>query len=460
MRANRDEPAGLELAKKFVIEAFPTTVVLNPDGSEADRILGYKPTSDVYHDKILQIQAGIGTPKALADFYAKDPKNVPALFRLARKYDEIGSREKALEKYKEVITLDPDGNEGMTDFMGAQVTCTEYAEFSIGLFALKAGQVTPQPMLAFSRRHPNSMLLEAAYENLSYLYYEDEASKQEAEMFFLEYQKRFPGSPYPYHAWAGRILYNREKDGVEKGIELEKNALALNARVADAYMDWTLAKLYDLKQDRQSAGEIYGRQYIEDHIGSFQYSLIQYAEFWARDKANSDHAVEIAELAYRTNPGNPSFTNRVAGVYVRVGKLDKALSLYGPEFIKKYQGDRNTLMYYAMFWNQLDRNLDSALEAALRGEQLRPGYVFSDVLGQIYSKQKKYSEAIKAYEKGVTLAPSEEWKETFRKRIDEAKQAAQKKLLSSNTLFQTSRAWRSEVLLRAICGLIGQNLRL
>jgi tetratricopeptide (TPR) repeat protein len=80
-----------------------------------------------------------------------------------------------------------------------------------------------------------------------------------------------------------------------------------------------------------------------------------------------------------------------------------------------------------MFWNRLDRNLDSALEAAIRGEELAPGYVLSDVLGQIYSKQKKYPEAIKAYEKGLTLAPSEQWKGTFRKRIEEVKQAAQKK---------------------------------
>jgi tetratricopeptide (TPR) repeat protein len=304
MRANRDEASGLELAKRFLIEAYPTVIIFDPEGSEIDRILGYKPTSDVYQDKVLQIEAGIGTPKALADFYAKDPKNVPALFRLARKYDEIGNREKALDKYREVIALDPDGNVGTTDFMGAQVSCTDYAEFSIGLFALKARQLNPEPMLAFVRKHPHNTLTEAAYENLSYLYYEDEASKQDAEKFFSEYQSRFPRSPYPYHAWAGRILYYREKDAVEKGIELEKNALALNARVADANMDWTLAKLYELRQDKQSAGETYGRQYIKDRIGSFQYSLIQYAEFWVPDNTNSDHAVEIAELALTIDPEN------------------------------------------------------------------------------------------------------------------------------------------------------------
>jgi tetratricopeptide (TPR) repeat protein len=255
----------------------------------------------------------------------------------------------------------------------------------------------------------------------------NEASKQDAEKFFSEYQNRNPGSPYPYHAWAGRILYYKEKDAVEKGIELEKNALALNARIADVHLDWTLAKLYELKQDKQSAKEIYGPQYIKDRIGSFQYSLIQYAEFWVPDKANSDHAVEIAELALRADPENTGITDGVARVFVRAGKLDKAHTIYGPDFIRKHLGDCNTLMYYAMFWSRLDRNLDSALEAAIRGEELAPGYVLSDVLGQIYSKQIKYPEAIKAYEKAVTLAPSEQWKETFRKRIEETKRAAQEK---------------------------------
>jgi hypothetical protein len=71
--------------------------------------------------------------------YAKDSKNIEVVFKLAQKYDDRldpydpPSRDKIVKLIQEVLSLDPDGKKGTTDYGGKKVTSTEYAGFSLGV---------------------------------------------------------------------------------------------------------------------------------------------------------------------------------------------------------------------------------------------------------------------------------------------------------------------------------------
>ena len=87
-------------------------MILDADGSEYDWLLGYDPPPDKFEARLQKSLSGQDAFKTLAAAYAKDPKDVAAVFGLARKYGERrddANRAKSIEKYKEVVALDPQG---------------------------------------------------------------------------------------------------------------------------------------------------------------------------------------------------------------------------------------------------------------------------------------------------------------------------------------------------------------
>jgi tetratricopeptide (TPR) repeat protein len=150
--------------------------------------------------------------------YGKEPKNVEVVFKLAKKYHDRANSTKALELYKEVLAIDPDGKMGTIDFYGAKnVSYTELAEYSIGEMSLFDRKMNPEPLKAFIKKYPKSGILKSAYSGLS-LYYRSYAPKEEATKFFEEYVANYTDDPSILNAYVSRII--RDKENLERGIEL------------------------------------------------------------------------------------------------------------------------------------------------------------------------------------------------------------------------------------------------
>ena len=57
--------------------------------------------------------------------------------------------------------------------------------------------------------------------------------------------------------------------------------------------------------------------------------------YWIEQNTNLDSAVAMIETALRLEPENTFMLQRAASAYVKTGKEDKALALYGPAFAEK-----------------------------------------------------------------------------------------------------------------------------
>lgn len=112
-------------------------------------------------------------------------------------------------------------------------------------------------------------------------------------------------------------------------------------------------------------------------------------------------------------------------MYVRLNKLEKALEIYGPEFIKEYLDKSDDLNSYAWFWANQEKNLESALEAAKKSVELAPSQYNWDTLSSVCFKLKRYEEALKAEEKAIELAGKRV--EAYEKRIEQIKKAMAEK---------------------------------
>jgi tetratricopeptide (TPR) repeat protein len=413
-------------------------MVVGPDGSEIDWHVGYDPPPDRMLDKLTASAQGIDTFKSLSERFAQNPQDAGAVFKLALKYNDRFQEDKALEKFEEVVKLDPEGKTGtlITEIEKARVTFTEYSEYQLALAKARSREnPNPEPLKAFIEKYPKSDLLKRAYQSLSPSM--ARAPKEEADRFFEEFVENFKDDPDALNAWLTHIV--RTKENLDKGVELAEKLHSLTRYKSTFPNNRTMADLYLLKEDKIMADLVYGKDFIENRTRIFALDLIRYADYWAGKNENLLGAQEITELALKLQPDQSYILSQAAGVYVKMSRDDKALELFGPDFFKKNKEDANNLWSYANFWARQGKNLESALEAAKRAVELEPEAYFSwDVLSAVHQKLKNFDEAVKASEKALELADSS-MKEYLKSKLDQVKAAAEraKKKQPQSSLYRT-----------------------
>ena len=186
-----------------------------------------------------------------------------------------------------------------------------------------------------------------------------------------------------------------------------------------------LAQLYVLKENKEKADEIYGKRFMEGRVSRLTSGLMQYASFWIGQEENTESAEEMMELALEVNPDRWYNFRTAAQNYMKLGKEEKALKLFGPEYAAKHQDDAAILNTYAMFWAQQGKNLESALEAAKKNVEIQDAYYNWDTLATVYQKLEKWDDALKAAEKAHELA-DDQIKVRYKAKIEQIKKALEK----------------------------------
>ena len=419
--------------KKFNVMGTPTDMLLGPDGAPIDWIVGYDAPPDLYLARVQKSLQGIDTYQALNERYTKDPKNVEVVFKLGRKFSvryDPENQKKAMELFQQVIALDPEGKMGTTttERDKLKVTYTEYAEFSMGDMQLFGMKGDARPLQDFIKKYPRSELQPSAYESLG-SYYQRSGSKEEAARFLEDYIAKYPQDPVALNYYVSRII--QDKTNIDKGIELGEKIRDLTKYNPILSYQKNLADLYLLKGDKAKAEELYGKDFIEGRVSRLPFDLMDYANFWTKQKANTESAVQMAELALKMLPENAYLTRSLANVYCQVDRVGKALEVYGPDCLKKHQDEAQFLEGYAMFWSGQGKNLESALEAAQGASELSPDDSYSwFILGGVYQKLNRFEDALKAEEKALSRAEAD--KETsfiprIKQKIEEIKKATAQK---------------------------------
>jgi tetratricopeptide (TPR) repeat protein len=371
-----------------------------PDGSEVDWHVGYGPPPEKYQEQVEKSLKGVDTFKSLSDQYAKNPKNLEVIFKLAGKQDDLYRTEKAAELYRQVVALDPEGKGGTTDFQGEKVSYAQYAEFNLGSTAASARPPDPAPMTAFIKKYKAGAMVKEAYMRLSRAYYAQAASKGDAAKFYQEYVGLYPQDVPAMTAWVQRILLDKEP--VDKGIELALKVIEAQKAaprpsgapaekavpiVPGAAMVLNLGRLYALKGDKAKA-------------------------------------LETVDAAAKDIGDNARMVPTIAQAYLDIEAGDKALAIYGPDFAKNNEANATALSGYASFWSRQDKNLESALAAAQKSVSLA-GDVPANwlTLGNVYLRMKNAAEAVKAADKALEVAP-EAQKAMIQKQVETLKSRA------------------------------------
>jgi tetratricopeptide (TPR) repeat protein len=396
---------------------------------EVDWFVGYYPPAENFQASLEKILKGDNTFQSLQAAYVKNPKDVAAVFGIARKWVDRYDSAKAGEKYKEVIALDPDGKGGSYTDGRTLITApyTEHAKYYLAIPNSRGPKPDMAPLKAFIAANPQSRLVKQAYKNLASYYVNVRTPKEEAEVFFAEYTARYPDSPEALWAWLLRIIQDRGP--VEKGRELAARLRELTVSNPNPGISRSIAQLYDLAGDNAKAGEVYGREFMDVRVQILASDLESYANYWADKKENLESALAMADLTLKLQPDSVYTLRSVAGIYVKAGQDAKALEIYGPGWLEKKMGEESDqdINTYASFWLGRGKNLDSALAAAKKAVELQPkAYSYWSVLSDVHAKIGNKTEAVNAAERALELAPANA-KVAIKRKLDALKGPAPEK---------------------------------
>ncbi len=353
--------------------------------------MGYGPPPEGFQARVDDVLTGTDTFKALSARYVKTPDDVEVLFKLGMKYDRRYDRDKAAEFYGKVLAADPDGKKGTAEFEKEKISCTQYAELNLGQIALGNRPPDVAPLLAFIKKYRGGAPVRQAYDRLSSGYFIRTAPKEEAARFFEEYSAAFPDHPRAVGDWMQRII--RDGGPADLGEKLAAKALAFMADTPDPR--W----LVDVAQIQLLNGD-------------------------------TSKAVSTLESAVK-NAGEsaPFVIASAAGIFMKAGREDKALEVYGPGFAKANWDNAGVLSRYAVFWaGQGGVNSEGALAGAKRTVELSPeAYTSWNTLASVHRFQKNFGEAVKAAEKAVELAPAGRVKEAMERALESLKKEPEKR---------------------------------
>ncbi len=171
MRIDAEKGEGVDLAKQFNVRGYPTTVFVDSEGEEVDRIVGYLPT-DEFLTELKRINKGENTYSSLQQRVEENPEDIEALKSLANKIEQRDRQStRARDLWKKIAEIADPGSQHMRD-----------AQFNLASFEANANQ-NPEPLLEFSRQHPESRNALQAKLQVMRIYREKNEYEKEAAIF-------------------------------------------------------------------------------------------------------------------------------------------------------------------------------------------------------------------------------------------------------------------------------------
>jgi tetratricopeptide (TPR) repeat protein len=264
VKYDSEKGAGIEISKKYRVGAWPTIMLLDSDGKEIDRIVGF-----VEPEKFIEVigdyQNGIGT---VADFEArvkKNPGDAEAWKALGTKYADAIRGQEANDAFTKYLQLTP------------EISGEEKAEafYSIGeaYYVDKSYEEAAKIFAGVIEEFPESEWRDAATTRLARAYY-GLGRIEECVTIYKAYADRHPDDPRACNSFAWFCA--TKKVGLDAALPVALRAVELTER-DPGYLD-TLAELYYAREEFDEAIEIGQEaadkdpedQYLKDQLSKFK----------------------------------------------------------------------------------------------------------------------------------------------------------------------------------------------
>lgn len=234
-----------EFRKTYKVIGFPTVLLLQADGTEVDRVVGFgfEPggeveAGDAFMKTMDSFAAGEGTLLALTGELEADPDNLELLEKLAEK--RLGRYEftDAAVHFKRILELDPENTTGLKD----------KAHFYVAMADARDGNTDALAAIVETTENPEYLMMGTGM--LARVYRQAKAFDKIIPL----YEKMLASSPEDtglMNQFAWMVYEEKLADYYNRAIEVAEKAVALAPEDA-AVMD-TLAWLYAVDGQQEKA---------------------------------------------------------------------------------------------------------------------------------------------------------------------------------------------------------------
>lgn len=229
LKVDGEKGEGPELMKKYNIPGYPTILLLNPNGEEIDRLVGFG-DKEKWMQTLKDYLEGKNTLQDLTSRLETEDDNVELHYQLARKLVYRGEEERALKHYQRVVELDAGNEHGYGND----------ARFQIATLQMKINE-DPEPLQQFIKTSSEGRYVMQAYHDLTRFF----RSQKDPNKLVATYEEaiaRFPENASLMNSYAWDIFRLKLKAHYERGIEVAQKAVELEP---DAAAIWdTLGQLH------------------------------------------------------------------------------------------------------------------------------------------------------------------------------------------------------------------------
>lgn len=229
LKVDGEKGEGPELLKEFNIPGYPTILLIDQNGEEIDRLVGFDGNKDEWMQTLKNYLQGKNTLQDYLTRLETENDNTELQYNIAEKYLYREEEEKALKHYQKVVELDPEDKMGHTD----------ESQYQIASLKMRIND-DPKPLKEFIKNSTDEEYVEAAYRSLA-RYYRTQRNVPELIATYEDAIAQFPKNASMMNAYAWDIFRLKLEEHYDRGIEVAKKAVQLEP---DAAAIWdTLGQL-------------------------------------------------------------------------------------------------------------------------------------------------------------------------------------------------------------------------
>ncbi|MFH2055498.1 MAG: thioredoxin domain-containing protein [bacterium] len=182
------------VAQRYGVRSYPTFLLIKPDGTEIDRIVGYS-TPEEFVGAIVNSLNGVGTLEDLRARQAANPNDYDLMFELAEKYMYRSNYEQARSYYAKLMDNTPADKQNLAATAAYKLAYMKYKEKNF----VEAAQAYTR----MATDYPAAEEAESARLMVAYCYQKAEDFEQ-ARAEYTQFLKDYPETEEK--AWIGEQM--------------------------------------------------------------------------------------------------------------------------------------------------------------------------------------------------------------------------------------------------------------
>lgn len=290
-------------------------MLLNPEGQEIDRVLGFDGNRDEYFQRLQNFAAGKGTLLSLQAKLEKDPDDVETNYKVGKRYVDRFEWEKVQPYFQKVLEKDPGDEKGFKS----------EATFSLAVYETRINGNT-EPLRQFIAGCTDPDLLYRSYGILASQFIQKERF-DEALALYEEALERMPDNADLMADYAMFVFTSKIEDKYELGYERAKKAMTLKPEDEEVLFN-SLYSLIAYYRNTENLEE-YFATYKEalEKMPEDTFFMYGYAEALLRTESKDkyDEGIGIVKKALELEPQAPHLWHTLGKLYFEKGDLDRAI---------------------------------------------------------------------------------------------------------------------------------------